>query len=159
MEDTIQNLTTTKEVKQLFDSTLKNINVDEFNKSSVLFYTTHAYIIETRRTSTEAFTSKTSSPQSFLSKLKRNSLNKNEKNKRGGRDDNDDVVKKNAIEKSKANRDKRIKQLNTKLEKLNKNIQLVENKLNVMNRNKYAIELKLHEALVNDQNISVLEED
>ena len=83
----------------------------------------------------------------------------NEKNKRDGTNDIDDVVKKNAIKKSKANREKRIKQLNTKLEKLNKNIQLVENKLNVMNRNKYTIELKLHEALVNDQNISVLEED
>ena len=74
-------------------------------------------------------------------------------------DNNDNaVVKKSAIKKSKEKRYKKIMKLNIQLDKINKNIQIVENKLHSMKQNKNKIELQLHEVLVNDQNISVLED-
>eukprot|EP00942_MAST-04A_sp_MAST-4A-sp1_P001584 g1584.t1 len=160
MQDTIENYTTTKEVKDHFDSTLKSITVDEFNKASVLFYNTNAYILETRRISNETSSSKTLSPKSFISKLSsKNVLQKNDTITRNKMDNNDNaVVKKSAIKKSKEKRYKKIMKLNIQLDKINKNIQIVENKLHSMKQNKNKIELQLHEALVNDQNISVLED-
>ena len=68
------------------------------------------------------------------------------------------LVKKSAIKKSREKRYKKIMKLNIQLDKINKNIQIVENKLHSMKQNKNKIELQLHEALVNDQNISVLED-
>ena len=160
MQDTIENYTTTKEVKDHFDSTLKSITVDEFNKASVLFYNTNAYILETRRISNDTSSSKTLSPKSFISKLSsKNVLQKNDTITRNKMDNNDNaVVKKSAIKKSKEKRYKKIMKLNIQLDKINKNIQIVENKLHSMKQNKNKIELQLHEALVNDQNISVLED-
>ena len=143
MEETIEQYRTTKDVKQHFNHALGSIDSNDLKKALVLFHNAHPYIQETRRIYPIP-----SSPR-FFAKQNRKTVQQSKNHER-------DVQQ--AIQKSKANRYQKIMQLNLSIEKMDKSISNSELKLKTLRAKRSNLETKLQRLIVENQNISVLEE-
>ena len=143
MEETIEQYRTTKDVKEHFNHALGSIDSNDFQKALILFHNAHPYIQETRRIYPIP-----SSPR-FFAKQNRKTV---QQSKNHGRDIQQ------AVQKSKANRYQKIMQLNLSIEKMDKSISNSELKLKTLRAKRSNLETKLQRLIVENQNISVLEE-
>ena len=143
MEETIEQYRTTKDVKEHFNHALGSIDSNDFQKALILFHNAHPYIQETRRIYPVP-----SSPR-FFAKQNRKTV---QQSKNHGRD------VQQAVQKSKANRYQKIMQLNLSIEKMDKSISNSELKLKTLRAKRSNLETKLQRLIVENQNISVLEE-
>lgn len=149
MEQSIEQYTTTKDVKQHFDNALSSIGSNDLKNALVLFHNAHPYIQETRR-----IYPMPSSPSSLTKQSRKIGL-QSTNDERGA---TDKARVQQAVQKSKASRYQKIMQTNLSIENMNKSISASEIKLKALREKRCKLEAKLQQLIVNNQNISVLEE-